>query len=31
MGEIVEFEGVYRLCYLRGPGGVIVGIAEQLG
>ncbi|MFE6235138.1 VOC family protein [Cellulosimicrobium sp. NPDC057862] len=31
MGEIVQYEDVYRLCYLRGPGGIIVGIAEQLG
>jgi catechol 2,3-dioxygenase-like lactoylglutathione lyase family enzyme len=31
LGEIVQYEDVYRLCYLRGPGGIIVGIAEQLG
>jgi catechol 2,3-dioxygenase-like lactoylglutathione lyase family enzyme len=31
LGEIVPYEDVYRLCYLRGPGGVIVGIAQQLG
>ena len=30
LGEIVQYEDVYRLCYLRGPGGIIVGIAEQL-
>lgn len=30
LGEIVRYEDVYRLCYLRGPGGIIVGIAEQL-
>ena len=31
LGEIVRYEDAYRLCYLRGPGGVIVGIAQQLG
>ncbi len=31
LGEVVRYEDVYRLCYLRGPGGVIVGIAQQLG
>lgn len=30
IGEIARFEDAYRLCYLRGPGGIIVGIAEQL-
>mgnify|MGYP001508219226 CR=1 FL=1 len=29
--EIVRFEDAYRLCYLRGPGGIIVGLAEELG
>jgi catechol 2,3-dioxygenase-like lactoylglutathione lyase family enzyme len=28
--EVVEFEGVYRLCYLRGPEGLLIGLAEQL-
>lgn len=31
VGEIVEFEDIYRLCYLRGPEGIIIGLAEQLG
>ncbi|MFN8628932.1 MAG: VOC family protein [Chloroflexota bacterium] len=31
VGEIVEYEGVYRLCYLRGPAGVIVEVAQPLG
>jgi catechol 2,3-dioxygenase-like lactoylglutathione lyase family enzyme len=30
MGEIVQYEEVYRLCYLRGPEGMIVGIAQEL-
>lgn len=31
VGEIARFEDSYLLCYLRGPEGVIVGLAEQLG
>ena len=31
VGEIVQYEDVYRLCFLRGPEGIIVGLAEQLG
>jgi predicted enzyme related to lactoylglutathione lyase len=30
VGEIVQYEDVYRLCYLRGPEGIIVGLAEEL-
>ena len=29
--EIVEYEGVYRLCFIRGPEGIIVGLAQPLG
>src|SRR3954466_16319190 len=29
--EVVEYEGVYRLCYIRGPEGLLLGLAEQLG
>jgi catechol 2,3-dioxygenase-like lactoylglutathione lyase family enzyme len=29
--EIVNYEGVYRLCYIRGPEGVLVGLAQELG
>jgi len=28
--EVVRYENVYRLCYLRGPGGIIVALAEEL-
>jgi catechol 2,3-dioxygenase-like lactoylglutathione lyase family enzyme len=28
--EIAQYEDVYRLCYLRGPEGIIIGLAEQL-
>jgi catechol 2,3-dioxygenase-like lactoylglutathione lyase family enzyme len=31
MGEIVQYENVYRLCYVRGPGGIIVALAQQVG
>ena len=31
MGEIVQYEDAYRLCYIRGPEGMIVALAEQLG
>ncbi|MFD8378261.1 VOC family protein [Streptomyces sp. NPDC059679] len=30
VGEIVQYENVYRLCYVRGPEGIVVGLAEQL-
>jgi catechol 2,3-dioxygenase-like lactoylglutathione lyase family enzyme len=30
VGEIVQYEKAYRLCYLRGPEGIIVGLAEEL-
>lgn len=31
IGEVVQYEDVYRLCYLRGPEGIIIALAEQLG
>ena len=30
MGEVVRYENMYRLCYLRGPAGIIVALAEEL-
>lgn len=30
VGEIAEHKDVYRLCYVRGPEGIVVGLAEQL-
>jgi catechol 2,3-dioxygenase-like lactoylglutathione lyase family enzyme len=30
VGEVVKYEEVYRLCYIRGPEGILVGLAEQL-
>jgi catechol 2,3-dioxygenase-like lactoylglutathione lyase family enzyme len=29
-GEIVQYENAYRLCYIRGPEGILIGLAEQL-
>ena len=31
VGEVVQYEDVYRLCYIRGPEGLLIGLAEQLG
>ena len=30
VGEVVQYEDSYRLCYLRGPEGIILALAEQL-
>ncbi len=30
VGEVVQYEDSYRLCYVRGPEGIMVGLAEQL-
>ena len=30
VGEVVDYEGVYRLCYIRGPGGLLIGLAQEL-
>ena len=30
VGEVVQYQDSYRLCYLRGPEGIIIGLAEQL-
>ncbi|MGW9631029.1 VOC family protein [Agromyces sp. NPDC055520] len=29
--EVVRYEDVYRLCYVRGPEGILIGLAEELG
>ena len=31
VGEMARYEDAYRLCFMRGPEGIIVGLAEQLG
>ena len=30
VGEVVQYEELYRLCYIRGPEGILIGLAEQL-
>ena len=30
VGEVVQYEDIYRLAYIRGPEGIIVGLSEQL-
>jgi predicted enzyme related to lactoylglutathione lyase len=31
VGEVVQYQDAYRLCYIRGPEGLLIGLAEQLG
>lgn len=31
VGEIVQYENIYRLCYIRGPEGILIGLAQQIG
>lgn len=31
VGEVVNYQNIYRLCYIRGPEGILIGLAEQLG
>jgi catechol 2,3-dioxygenase-like lactoylglutathione lyase family enzyme len=31
VGEVVQYEDEYRLCYIRGPEGLLIGLAEQIG
>jgi len=31
VGEVVQYEDAYRLCYIRGPEGLRIGLAEELG
>lgn len=31
VGEVVRYENAYRLCYVRGPEGLLIGLAEPLG
>lgn len=30
VGEVVNYEDIYRLCYIRGPEGILIGLAEEL-
>jgi len=29
--EVVQYEDAYRLCYIRGPGGLLIGLAQEMG
>ena len=29
--EVVQYEDQYRLCYIRGPEGILIGLAEEIG
>lgn len=31
VGEVVQYEEMYRLCYIRGPEGILIGLAQELG
>ncbi len=31
VGKVVQYQDTYRLCYIRGPEGILIGLAEQLG
>ena len=31
VGEVVQYEDIYKLCYIRGTEGLLIGLAEQLG
>ena len=31
VGDVVQYEDMYRLCYVRGPEGILIGLAEQIG
>ena len=30
VGDVVQYEDMYRLCYIRGPEGILIGLAQQL-
>jgi predicted enzyme related to lactoylglutathione lyase len=30
VGEVVQYEESYRLCYIRGPEGILIGLAQEL-
>jgi predicted enzyme related to lactoylglutathione lyase len=30
VGEVVQYRDVYRLCYIRGPEGILIGLAQEL-
>ena len=30
VGDVVQYADMYRLCYIRGPEGILIGLAQQL-
>ncbi|MBW8908876.1 MAG: VOC family protein [Mesorhizobium sp.] len=30
VGDVVQYKNAYRLCYIRGPGGLLIGLAQEL-
>jgi catechol 2,3-dioxygenase-like lactoylglutathione lyase family enzyme len=30
VGQVVNYENIYRLCYIRGPEGILIGLAQEL-
>jgi predicted enzyme related to lactoylglutathione lyase len=31
VGKVVQYEDTYRLCYIRGPEGILIGLAQEIG
>ncbi len=31
VGEVVQYDEIYRLCYIRGPEGILIGLAQEIG
>lgn len=31
VGDVVQYEELYRLCYIRGPEGLLIGLAQEIG
>jgi predicted enzyme related to lactoylglutathione lyase len=31
VGKVVQYENSYRLCYIRGPEGILIGLAQEIG
>ena len=31
VGEVAQYEDIYRLCFIPGPEGILIGLAEELG
>ena len=31
VGEVAQYQNIYRLCYIRGPEGILIGLAQELG